>query len=469
MVGDPVEGDGRLDVIADRYDDSAWRIYADSIVQTHPGGAEDLFNAAIDAVVASAQADWKAANHLSFDDQRMLSAIVPVGELGDWLEVKKRLADIASIVRMDLVYMTRQYAQVDIGYIGDEERLSRAMAQSDLALSRSAPCRLGAALERRHRRRRDSPGRAPALAGTGMAAVVTAGGGGDQRAGGGGKSGVAGRERFDRGVTRDRFIAWVPNLITLARLLSVPVAVYVILLGYYGVVFWIFLLAGISDAADGLIAKHYKVSSLVGSFLDPLADKALLIGVYVALGSLGHIPLWLVILIVFRDLLIIAGPLLFQTLTHSLTMEPLFVSKVNTVAQRSPSPGSCWRASRWSSPALARVASGLYGGGHHPGLRRRLRGQVGAARGPLRGRVMNAVLKRQAVFWLIVFVLFFAGIYLFREILLPFVAGMAVAYLFDPLCDRLERAASTAPWRPAWSPWPSSPFWCSPCCCCCRS
>lgn len=138
MVGDPVDGDARLDVIADRYDDSAWRIYADSIVQTNPGGAEDLFNIAINAVVASAQADWKAANHLSFDDQRMLSAIVPVSELGDWLEVKKRLTDIASIVRMDLVYMTRQYAQVDIGFIGDEERLSRALAQSDLALSRSA-------------------------------------------------------------------------------------------------------------------------------------------------------------------------------------------------------------------------------------------------------------------------------------------------------------------------------------------
>ena len=134
-------------------------------------------------------------------------------------------------------------------------------------------------------------------------------------------------------MTRDRVIAWVPNLITLARLLSVPVAVYVILLGYYGVAFWIFLIAGISDAVDGLVAKHYKVSSLVGSFLDPLADKALLIGVYVALGSLGHIPLWLVILIVFRDLLIIGGALLFQTLTQSLKMEPLFISKVNTVAQ----------------------------------------------------------------------------------------------------------------------------------------
>lgn len=138
LVGDPVEGDARLDVVADRYDGSAWRIYAGTIVQQHPGGADDLFDAAIDAVVASAQSDWKADNHLSFDDRRMLSAIVPVTELGDWLEVKKRLADIASIVGMDLVYLTRQYAQVDIAYIGDEERLSRAMAQSDLALSRSA-------------------------------------------------------------------------------------------------------------------------------------------------------------------------------------------------------------------------------------------------------------------------------------------------------------------------------------------
>ncbi len=138
LVGDPADGGARLDVVADRYDDSAWRIYADSIVQSQPGGVEVLFDPAIEAVVASAQADWKAANNLSFDDQRMLSAIVPVTELGDWLEVRKRLTDIASIVRMDLVYMTRQYAQVDIAFIGDEEQLSRALAQSDLALSRSA-------------------------------------------------------------------------------------------------------------------------------------------------------------------------------------------------------------------------------------------------------------------------------------------------------------------------------------------
>jgi cardiolipin synthase len=134
-------------------------------------------------------------------------------------------------------------------------------------------------------------------------------------------------------VSGDRFIAWVPNLISLARLLSVPVAVYLILLGYYAAAFWIFLAAGISDAVDGLIAKQYGVTSLVGSFLDPLADKALLIGVFLTLGSLGHIALWLVILIAFRDLLIIGGALLFQTLTHSLKMEPFLVSKTNTAAQ----------------------------------------------------------------------------------------------------------------------------------------
>ncbi len=134
-------------------------------------------------------------------------------------------------------------------------------------------------------------------------------------------------------MSRERFIAWVPNLISLARLLSVPVMVYVILQGYYAAAFWIFLAAGVSDAVDGLIAKHYGVTSQVGSFLDPLADKALLIGVFLTLGSLGEIALWLVIMIAFRDLLIIGGALLFQTLTHSLKMEPLFVSKVNTVAQ----------------------------------------------------------------------------------------------------------------------------------------
>jgi cardiolipin synthase len=74
-------------------------------------------------------------------------------------------------------------------------------------------------------------------------------------------------------------------------------------------------------------------STATGAYLDPLADKALLVGTYVALAQVDQIATWLVILVVFRDFLIIGGALLFQTLTQSLKMKPLFISKINTVTQ----------------------------------------------------------------------------------------------------------------------------------------
>ena len=128
-------------------------------------------------------------------------------------------------------------------------------------------------------------------------------------------------------------LSLVPNLITLARLLAVPVTVYVILEGYFVAAFWIFVTAAASDALDGYLAKRLDAVSEVGAYLDPLADKALLVGAYVALAQVDHIATWLVFLVVFRDLLIIGGALLFHTLTQSLKMTPLFISKVNTVAQ----------------------------------------------------------------------------------------------------------------------------------------
>lgn len=134
-------------------------------------------------------------------------------------------------------------------------------------------------------------------------------------------------------MTRRGPIAWLPNLITLARLLAVPVTVYLLLNGDHRAAFWLFVAAGVSDALDGIIAKRFDAASEVGAYLDPLADKALLVGIYVTLGALGQVALWLVILIVFRDLLIIGGAILFHTLTRSLTMEPLMVSKTNTAAQ----------------------------------------------------------------------------------------------------------------------------------------
>ena len=132
---------------------------------------------------------------------------------------------------------------------------------------------------------------------------------------------------------RSPFLIALPNLITLARLLAVPLTVWLIIQGRYGAAFWVFAAAGASDALDGFIAKQFNLRTMLGAFLDPLADKMLLMSVYVALGYRGQVQAWLVILIVSRDVLIIGGAILYQTVTQSLTMKPLLISKINTAAQ----------------------------------------------------------------------------------------------------------------------------------------
>src|SRR3954454_456491 len=125
----------------------------------------------------------------------------------------------------------------------------------------------------------------------------------------------------------------IPNIITLGRLLSVPLAVWLILVGELGWAFWLFAAAGLSDAVDGFIARAFRSRTMLGGYLDPLADKALLVSVYLALGHVGQLPVWLVILVVFRDILIIGGVLLLYTLKESFAMQPSFISKVNTTMQ----------------------------------------------------------------------------------------------------------------------------------------
>jgi cardiolipin synthase len=125
----------------------------------------------------------------------------------------------------------------------------------------------------------------------------------------------------------------IPNIITLGRLVAVPLTVYFILIGELEVAFWLFVAAGVSDAIDGAIARLCDARTVFGAFLDPLADKALLVSVYLSLARDGLLPLWLVILVVFRDLLIVGGVLLSYTLRQPVTMRPLVVSKLNTLAQ----------------------------------------------------------------------------------------------------------------------------------------
>ena len=125
----------------------------------------------------------------------------------------------------------------------------------------------------------------------------------------------------------------IPNVISFGRLLSVPVAVWLILHQFHLAAFWIFVAACISDAADGYIAKTFDLQTELGGFLDPIADKALLICVFVTLGQASLISTWLVILVVFRDALIVCGALLYHLLYQNLTIQIHLISKLNTTFQ----------------------------------------------------------------------------------------------------------------------------------------
>jgi cardiolipin synthase len=126
----------------------------------------------------------------------------------------------------------------------------------------------------------------------------------------------------------------LPNFISLARLLAVPVVIYLILHGFDAAAFWLCVAAGLSDAIDGYLAKRLGQASELGALLDPIADKTLLVGVYLALGHMGHIASWLVILVVSRDLLIVGGVLLLKLINdRPLLMQPFMISKVNTTVQ----------------------------------------------------------------------------------------------------------------------------------------
>jgi cardiolipin synthase len=128
-------------------------------------------------------------------------------------------------------------------------------------------------------------------------------------------------------------IVTVPNLITLARLVIVPATVWSLIAGYYDWAFWLFVAAGVGDALDGIIARQFGMVSRLGSFLDPMADKALLISIYITLATLLHLPAWLAIMVVSRDLLIVAGVILALFLGWPMEMRPIPISKVNTLAQ----------------------------------------------------------------------------------------------------------------------------------------
>ena len=125
----------------------------------------------------------------------------------------------------------------------------------------------------------------------------------------------------------------LPNIISIFRILLVMPVVWALLNLEYATALILFAIAGFTDALDGFLAKQFHWESRLGSILDPLADKLLLVSSFLALAWIGLIPLWLVVVVIIRDLLIIIGGVVFHYMFVQFDMAPSRVSKANTFFQ----------------------------------------------------------------------------------------------------------------------------------------
>lgn len=131
----------------------------------------------------------------------------------------------------------------------------------------------------------------------------------------------------------------IPNMLTVVRILLVPLTVWTLSQGDYLVAFFAFLTAGITDGVDGYVARRFKMHTELGAYLDPLADKFLLVSVFVTLAVMKVLPPWVAILAVTRDVLIVGAVVLARVLEKPVTIKPVMISKVNTAAQISLAVG----------------------------------------------------------------------------------------------------------------------------------
>ncbi len=164
----------------------------------------------------------------------------------------------------------------------------------------------------------------------------------------------------------------IPNFITIGRLMIVPLVIMMIVQGNWQIAFALFVIAGISDAVDGFLARRFAMHSELGAYLDPVADKALLVSIYMTLAILNIIPAWVAILVISRDIMIVSAVLLSWLLENPLEMRPFLVSKLNTFAQIAfaavllaarafdVDPGIWFAVSMWTVAALTVASAAAY-------------------------------------------------------------------------------------------------------------
>jgi cardiolipin synthase len=125
----------------------------------------------------------------------------------------------------------------------------------------------------------------------------------------------------------------IPNTITVGRLILVPLLIFLLVKGEYGWALLGFTVAGLSDGVDGYLARRFRLESDLGGFLDPIADKVLMVSIYVTLALSGQLPVWLAFLVVARDFLIIGFIMVLVSLGENVRPAPSIYSKVNTAIQ----------------------------------------------------------------------------------------------------------------------------------------
>ena len=125
----------------------------------------------------------------------------------------------------------------------------------------------------------------------------------------------------------------VPNVLTALRLATAPATAGLLIGGYFQAAFGVFAFAGISDAGDGFLAKRFGLTTRFGRILDPAADKALMLAVFVTLAYLGQIPSWLTGLVIGRDIFIVVGIGLLLLSQAPFVIAPLFIGKLSTALQ----------------------------------------------------------------------------------------------------------------------------------------
>ncbi len=167
-------------------------------------------------------------------------------------------------------------------------------------------------------------------------------------------------------------LSHVPNLLTLLRIGAVPALVLLLWERDYEFALAVFVLAGLSDGLDGYVAKRFGYVTRLGSILDPIADKMLIVSAYLMLTLLGDLPLWLLVTVAFRDLLIVGGYLVLASLYGDVPMRPSAISKLNTFLQIALVvvvlvEQSEWARAPWATDGLiwAVVITTLLSGGHY--------------------------------------------------------------------------------------------------------